>query len=127
MAKKAYFEFGFKDSSLENNLDNMAEKATVALLMLMSTEAARVECQMKRERPWFDRTGDAKESLTARVSQPSRNKIRMTLSHGVDYGIWLELANEKKYAIIAPTLNKEGPVIENKLKGFMYKIGGTLK
>ena len=36
------------------------------------------------------------------------NGYRITLAHGVDYGIWLELAHEKKYAIIPETIRVVG-------------------
>ena len=36
------------------------------------------------------------------------NGYRIRLAHGVDYGIWLELANEKRYAIIDETVKHVG-------------------
>ena len=42
--------------------------------------------------------------------------------HGFDYGIWLELAHEKNYAIIAPTIREEGPRIINDLNNLMSKL-----
>ena len=64
----------------------------------------------------------AKAMLSARVSQPSKNIVRITLAHGVDYGIWLELAHGKNYAIIAPTVREEGPRIIKDLDNLMSKL-----
>ena len=57
--------------------------------------------------------------LNAKVSQPSKTLVRITLSHGVSYGIWLELANEKNYAIVAPTVRDEGPRIVKDLSDLL--------
>ena len=64
----------------------------------------------------------AKALLNAKVSQPSPTIVRITLAHGVDYGIWLELAHEKNYAIIAPTVREEGPRIVSDLDNLMSKL-----
>ena len=47
----------------------------------------------------------------------------MTLAHGKDYGIWLELANEKNFAIIEPTLRYSGPEVVEELQGIFEKFG----
>jgi hypothetical protein len=91
----------YSSSTLNRNLSDLTTKIGAAVLMLASTEASRLESKMKINRPWTDRTGMAKTTLRASVSQPSKDKIRITLSHGVDYGIWLELAHGKNWAIIA--------------------------
>ena len=39
------------------------------------------------------------------------DKIRIHIGHGVDYGIYLELANEKKYAILQQTVSAVSPEI----------------
>jgi hypothetical protein len=46
----------------------------------------------------------------------------MSLAHGVDYGICLELAHEKKNAIIAPTINKFAPEVVEDLRGIMGEM-----
>jgi hypothetical protein len=77
---------------------------------------------MKVNRPWTDQTNQAKARLHTSVSQPNPNIVRITLAHGVNYGIWLELANEKKYAILAPTVNKFAPKIVEDLEGIFGKM-----
>ena len=116
----------YSRSTLNRNLSDLTTKIGVAVLMLASTEASRLESYMKLNRPWTDRTGMAKMTLKTFVSQPSSSKIRITLSHGVDYGIWLELAHEKNYAIIGPTINQEGPEVIKHFKDLMSKIGNML-
>jgi hypothetical protein len=73
-------------------------------------------------RPWVDRTRAAKERLTATVSAPSQTRVRITLAHGVNYGVWLELAHEERFAIIAPTVRKFSPIIVEDLRHIMDKM-----
>lgn len=116
------FKLNYNDSTLNNKLDKMSTKLGAMVLMYSATKAAEIQSRMKLNRPWTDRTGMAKALLTAKVSQPSSTLIRITLAHGVEYGIWLELAHEKNYAIIAPTINQEGPKIVQDLNGMMSKL-----
>lgn len=116
------FKLDYNKSTLNKNLDKMSEKLGAVILMYASTKAKELQSKMKINRPWTDGTGMAKALLDATVSQPNKNTIRITLSHGVDYGIWLELANEKNYAIIAPTVREEGPRIVSDLNNLMSKL-----
>ena len=116
------FKIDYNSSSLSKNLDKMSVKLGALILMYASTKASEIQSKMKMNRPWTDRTGMAKTLLNAKVSQPDKNTIRITLSHGVDYGIWLELAHEKNYAIIEPTIREEGPRIVDDLSDLMSKL-----
>lgn len=116
------FKIDYNNSSLNKNLDKMSAKLGAMVLMYSATKASDLQAKMKMNRPWTDRTGMAKALLNAKVSRPSETIIRITLAHGVDYGIWLELANEKNYAIIAPTIRNEGPRIVSDLDNLMKKL-----
>ena len=112
----------YNASSLSKNIDKMSLKLGAVVLMYAATKASELQAKMKLNRPWTDRTGMAKALLNAKVSQPDKNTIRITLTHGVNYGIWLELANGKNYAIIAPTVREEGPRIIEDLDNLMSKL-----
>lgn len=116
------FKIDYDSSSLKKNLDKMAMKLGAVVLMYSATKAKEIESKMKVNRPWTDRTGMAKTLLSCRVSRPSETLIRLTLAHGVSYGIWLELAHGKNYAIIAPTVREEGPRIVEDLDNLMSKL-----
>ena len=116
------FQLNYNKSPLNKNLDKMSIKLGAVILMYAATKASELQAKMKINRPWTDRTGMAKALLNAKVSQPNKNKVRITLVHGVDYGIWLELANGKNYAIIAPTIREEGPRIVEDLNNLMSKL-----
>lgn len=116
------FKFNYSQSTLSAGLDKMAEKLGALVLMYSATKAVEIEAKMKQNRPWTDRTGMAKATLNAKVSQPDSNTVRITLAHGVEYGIWLELAHEKNYAIIAPTVEREAPLLVKDLNNLMSKL-----
>lgn len=116
------FQFNYSESTLKSGLNNMSTKIGAAVLMFAATKASELESKMKLNRPWTDRTGMAKATLNAKVSQPDSNTVRITLAHGVEYGIWLELAHEKNYAIVGPTVEQEGPRMVKDLANLMSKI-----
>ena len=116
------FQLDYSKSTLKKNLDIMSVKIGAMVLMYAATKAEEIQAKMKMKRPWTDRTGLAKATLNAKVSQPDKNTIRITLAHGVDYGIWLELAHGKNYAIVAPTVREEGPRLVEDLNNLMSKL-----
>ena len=116
------FQLDYAKSTLKKNLDKMSEKLGAVILMYAATKASELQSKMQQNRPWTDRTGLAKATLRAKVSQPNKNIVRITLAHGVEYGIWLELAHGKNYAIVAPTVRDEGPRIVEDLNNLMSKL-----
>lgn len=112
----------YDSSDLSKNIDSMSTKLSAVILMYSTTKASEIQARMKAKRPWVDRTGMAKALLNAKASQLNANTVRITLAHGVDYGIWLELAHEKNYAIISPTIQEEGPRVVSDLSDLMSKL-----
>jgi len=115
-------KFDWRGSELSRNLDQMGPKVKALLRMYANTKAPQLTSYMQTHRPWTDRTGMAKATLNTTVSEPSENVIRFTLAHGVDYGIWLELAHGKNYAIVAPTINQEGPKVFQEVGNLFSKL-----
>ena len=116
------FVLDYSSSTLNKKLHSVEEKIGAAILMYASTKAIEYESYMKLNRPWTDRTNQAKVTLNTKVSQPNSHTVRITLAHGVEYGIWLELAHEKKYAIIGPTIDAKGTDLVNGMQNIFNKI-----
>lgn len=74
------------------------------------TAAANIEAKAKTNAPWQDQTGFARNRLKGDFEW-KKDTATITLSGGVDYQIFLELAMAKKYAIIMPTLQAEAPKV----------------
>ena len=91
-------------SKLLENLENAETKSQVAIRMFAQEGAKKFENHAKKNRPWTDRTGHARQRLTGYVETFS-DKTRINIAHGVYYGVYLELCNEKRFAILQPTVN----------------------
>lgn len=89
---------------LLKRLENAETKSQVAIKMFAQEGAKKFENYAKINRPWTDRTGHARQRLVGWVETFS-DKVRIHIGHGVDYGVYLELCNEKRYAILQPTVN----------------------
>lgn len=76
-----------------------------ATLELAREWAPILETYAKTNRPWEDQTGNARQSLFAFADQDGATTT-IYLSHGMPYGVWLELRNQGRYAIILPTLEQ---------------------
>lgn len=102
--------FKFDTGSLLKNLAAKEMKTRVALNLYADTCAKKVESKAKANAPWSDNSGTARKSLKG-TSTPNGTGARIELSHGVDYGIYLEMCNERRYAIVKPTIDLEAPAI----------------
>lgn len=121
MKMKLSFKYD-KGVSFEENLDELNSKVLSLIGMYMSTKTDEYRAYMKANRKWTDRTNMAKGTLNARLSKPDENTFRITLSHGVMYGMWLELANQGKYAIVIPTIKLKGPELINDLQDIFNRL-----
>jgi len=100
------------------NLWNAASKQKMTLLLYADSAAKKMEAEAKRNAPWTDRTTNARQSLAGGAGWDG-TKLKVILSGGMDYSVYLELAHEKKYAILKPTLDKNAPAI---LRGYQRLV-----
>lgn len=105
-------------SGMVAGLSGASVKSEAAIALYAETGAIKLQNYARKNRPWTDRTGAARQRLTGTSSKIS-NGYRLTLAHGVDYGKYLELAHEKKYAIIPQTLTEVG---ENEILPGLEKL-----
>lgn len=106
-------------SGIESGLQALMNPT--AIRVYAETQAKNLEGEAKQNRPWTDRTGDARKRLTGYVTEIPRG-YRINLAHGVDYGIWLELAMEKRYAILEPTIRLRGPEVVRGMRDLFSRI-----
>jgi hypothetical protein len=115
----------FTDTSMLDKLQAVAPRLGPAAMAIASASASELRSYMQCHRPWTDRTGKAKVMLDAVASKPDENTIRVTLVHGVSYGIWLELAHEQKYAIIKPTMQAKSNEYFQQYQKLLEKVFGS--
>lgn len=98
----------FDTSKLKNGLKQFQSRALAAIEMKVSTKYVpklRESAQINAR--WENQTGEARRRLNASYEVVA-NGYKLILAHGVNYGIWLELAHEKRYAIIMETIDSVG-------------------
>ena len=100
--------FRFDASKLIQGLAEREIKLRASLNLYGDTVAKKMEAHAKSNRKWQDRTGDARKSLRG-TSHPSGNGVKVSISHNVSYGVYLEMCNERRYAILKPTIDKVAP------------------
>ena len=100
--------FKFDANNLIKGLAEREIKTKASLGLYADTVAKKMETHAKTNKPWIDRTGRAKQSLNSSWKWVG-DVARVELSHGVDYGVYLEFCNEKRYAIIKPTIDTISP------------------
>lgn len=99
---------------IAKNLIEKEIKTMAALNLYGDTVSKDMEAYAKSNRPWQDRTGEARKRLKGNKKNMG-NVIRCEIAHGVDYGIFLEMKNECRYAILKPTVQAIGPKAANGL------------
>ena len=104
------------------NLDRaFTSKEYGGLQMLMQTAATKMETWAKQNAPWTDRTGHARQRLTGQAYWENPSIVVASISHKVDYGKWLELAHQRKYAILEKTLEEHRGEIEEAVKTLLKR------
>ena len=88
----------------------------------MKEACGNLESYMKRNRPWKDHTVRARQGLRATWERTAETEWTITLSHSVSYGLFLELAHEKRFAIIQPTILAKGPEVINHFSNILNTI-----
>lgn len=115
--------FKLDTSKLEKGLKSFESKALAAIEMKVSTQYVpklRENAQLNAR--WENQTGEARRRLNSSYETVA-NGFNLVLAHGVDYGIWLELAHEKRYAIILETIEYVGTFdILPDLQNFIDKL-----
>lgn len=99
--------FKLDANKLLGGLTNFENRAQIALRMYAETSALKLQNFARQNARWTDRTGHARQRLTG-DSEIVNNGYKLRLAHGVDYGKWLELAHEKRFAIIEETVDTVG-------------------
>lgn len=89
--------------------------ANKAVGEVLERSAQEVQEYAQSNAPWDDETGAARDGLSAEAESDGFQHS-ITLFHTVDYGIWLEIRWNGRYAIIMPTIEHMGPIVMADLK-----------
>ena len=100
------------------SLNKAIRKHKAALALYADVAGKKMEGEAKANAPWTDRTTHARQSIKGGADWEGK-QLKVVLSGGMDYSPYLELAHEKKYAILKPTIDKNAPEI---LRGYQKLV-----
>ena len=130
--------FSMNIDELMDMLEQKRNRTKAALEIYANSSATKLQNHARVNKPWTDRTHDARNRLNASWEWKNENVLSIALSHGVNYGIYLEKGTsphvitgnpwlywqgashpDKKvnhpgtrpYPIIMPTINEIGPQV----------------
>ena len=83
----------------------------------MGEIAALLESYAKANHPWKDDTGATATSIRGFISEVTPITITATLSAGMEYDVFLELARDGKWAWLWPAIEANMDTIKAKLEG----------
>lgn len=94
----------FDDQKLRVRIRSFDRDLQRQISAVVDYEAAYATGYLKTHAPWTDRTGAARAGLLAVPHHHGKAEHDIIMSYSVYYGIWLEVANSGKYAVIGPAL-----------------------
>jgi hypothetical protein len=104
----AKVSFDYDARALHVNLRNFDRNMERRVDAVMDYEAAYATTWLKTHAPWTDRTGAARAGLIAIANKLGPGSYELLMSYSVHYGIWLEIANSGRYAVIGPGMKVIG-------------------
>jgi len=114
----ARITFTYNDKELRHNVHGLPAKIDHKIGAVVDYNAGYAEIYLKTKAPWTDRTGAARSGLTA-ISSGSGSSYEILMAYSVTYGIWLEIANDRRYAVITPAMRIVGEKLMSDLRGLL--------
>lgn len=100
---------------VKKNLHEWADRQRAAVITLANNWAGQLEGRAKTTAPWTDRTGNARNGLFGGV-EVKGTEVFIRLGHSMEYGIFLELANDGRFAVLKPIIDQAVPEIYDSYK-----------
>jgi hypothetical protein len=119
-------QFKWDGGTLTVNTEVLPAKINESISLTVDYAGDYGQGKLKMEAPWHDNTGNARTGLftaTEHIGDDISSEHHLLFSHGVDYGIWLEVANQGKWQIIMPTLVSVGQDLMKGLDGMLNHPG----
>lgn len=96
--------------TVKKNISEIFERRIAALYALCLYFAAKALQEFiylqTSNNFWINRTGQAKDRVFADAFRESDSVVGWFLAHGVQYGVYIELANDRKHEALRPTVER---------------------
>ncbi len=76
------------------------------IILVLELYAPQIEADMKSNAPWTDQTANARQTLQCFVYEEREGVLVLVAKQEMEYGVWLELKNGGRFAIVIPTLEQ---------------------
>lgn len=108
---------------VENNIkfDEILNRMKLGTELFGQTSGLKLEAEAKKNAPWTDRTGNARNSIQGGF-QWNGETGQIYISGNVDYFEYLELYHEKKWAILWPTIEANQSDILKAFENMLEKV-----
>ena len=100
----------YDGSRLKRNLRSFPDDLRQAIGLVTARSAAETTAWLKTNARWTDRTGAARSGLYA-VPHVTNKYAEILMGYSVNYGIWLEVAHNRKYAVLTPAMRIRGAAL----------------
>lgn len=97
--------FGFDPSKVIGNMAAIKRRSMFAAEVVAQNAAAKLEAEAKRDAPWTDRTGLARQTIRG-ASGWEGGKLRTGVTGNMEYSPYLEFAREGRDAVLYPTVER---------------------
>lgn len=115
--------FRWKSDTLTKNMKSFPKKWDRAVIAAVEFTATRGEAYMRTNARWRDQTSNARTGLHT-VPTHEGKQHRILFAHSMNYGIWLETRFSGRYAIIMPSVLKNGQDLMRVLSKLLAGLGG---
>jgi len=114
----ARIKIDYDDKRLRKNTQKFDATLKRNVAAVVDRHAAVTTGWLKQNARWTDRTGAARSGLVA-IPNSGNNYEEIFMAYSVNYGIWLEVAHDRKYAIITPAMRIMGQEL---IKSLQYLL-----
>lgn len=97
--------FNIDPSRVLGNMAAIKKRSMYAAEIVAQNGAAKLEAEAKRDAPWVDRTGLARQTIRG-VSGWDGGKLLAGVTGNMDYSPYLELTREGRDAVLFPTVER---------------------
>lgn len=117
----ARIKVSYNDKRLRKNVERFDSNLKRNVAAIVDRHAAITTGWLKENAPWTDRTGAARTGIVA-IPNSARSYEEIFMAYSVHYGIWLEVANDRRYAIIAPAMRIMGKELMDSIQYLLDRM-----
>lgn len=97
-------------------LDNVQDRLFEALRIISHSASQQMQAYAQTNARWNNRSGNARQKLKGDAYWQNSKVLETVIVHQMDYGVWLELAMGRKYAILEEALQSAAPELIRQYK-----------